>query len=519
MGIALPGLQENLGISKDKLNIPDYVEITADASDFSFGMTVTIATNELFNNLDTSKIDSVDDLTGSIGELSNGMKQLLDGSSELYGGLTTLLDKSKELVSGINQLDDGAKALKNGAVSVDDGAGQLKAGAAELASGLNTLKGNNDTLNGGAKQVFETLLSTAETQIKAGGISIPTLTIDNYVQVLTDVINSLDETSVYNQALAQVTAAVEENRPLISQQVTAAVKEQVETQVIATVQEQVSAGIVSVVREQVADQVISTATGMNKSDYEAAVSNGSIPEETQNAVSAEIDAQMQSDDVKALIEENITAKMASDEIKSTIRENTDAQMQTDDVQKTISDNVELQVKQAISENMESDEVQSKLAAASEGAKSIISLKTSLDSYNAFYIGLLTYTGGVASAADGAEKLASGASDLKDGTAQLKDGASALYDGILQLKNGTPALVDGVTQLKDGAMQLNDGLKKLNEEGIQKIIDLMDGDLNGIVARLKATIDVSKNYRNFAGISDDMDGQVKFIYRTDEIKSK
>ena len=519
VGIALPGLQENLGISKDKLNIPDYVEITADASDFSFGMTVTIATNELFNNLDTSKIDSVDDLTGSIGELSNGMKQLLDGSSALYGGLTTLLDKSKELVSGINQLDDGAKALKNGAVSVDDGAGQLKAGAAELASGLNTLKGNNDTLNGGAKQVFETLLSTAETQIKAGGISIPTLTIDNYVQVLTDVINSLDETSVYNQALAQVTAAVEENRPLISQQVTAAVKEQVETQVIATVQEQVSAGIVSVVREQVADQVISTATGMNKSDYEAAVSDGSIPEETQNAVFAAIDAQMQSDDVKALIEENITAKMASDEIKSTIRENTDAQMQTDDVQKTISDNVELQVKQAISENMESDEVQSKLAAASEGAKSIISLKTSLDSYNAFYIGLLTYTGGVASAADGAEKLASGASDLKDGTAQLKDGASALYDGILQLKNGTPALVDGVTQLKDGAMQLNDGLKKLNEEGIQKIIDLMDGDLNGIVARLKATIDVSKNYRNFAGISDDMDGQVKFIYRTDEIKSK
>ena len=132
---------------------------------------------------------------------------------------------------------------------------------------------------------------------------------------------------------------------------------------------------------------------------------------------------------------------------------------------------------------------------------------------------MTYTGGVASAADGAEKLASGASDLKDGTAQLKDGASALYDGILQLKNGTPALVDGVTQLKDGAMQLNDGLKKLNEEGIQKIIDLVDGDLNVIVARLKATIDVSKNYRNFAGISDDMDGQVKFIYRTDEIKSK
>ena len=519
VGIALPGLQENLGIGKDKIDIPDYVEITADATDFSFGMTVTIATNEIFNNLDTSKLDSVDGLTDSIGELKDGMKQLLDGSSELYGGLCTLLEKSDELASGIGQLVDGAKALKDGVIAADNGAAQLKAGAAELAGGLNTLKSNNDTLNGGAKQVFETLLSTAESQIKAGGISVPTLTINNYAGALDSVIESLDETSVYNQALAGVTAAVEENRPLIIEKVTTAVREQVEAQVTAAVQEQVSSGVASAVREQVADQVISTATGMSKTDYEAAVSAGLIPEETQNAVSAAIDAQMQSDDVKALIEANITAKMASDEIKATIKANTDAQMQTDTVQKTISDNVELQVKQAISENMASDEVQSKLAAASEGAKSIISLKTSLDSYNAFYLGLLTYTGGVASAADGANKLASGASDLKNGTAQLKDGASALYDGILQLKNGTPALVDGVTGLKDGAMQLNDGLKKFNEEGIQKIIDLVDGDLNGIVARLKATIDVSKNYRNFAGISDDMDGQVKFIYRTDEIKVK
>lgn len=519
VGIALPGLQENLGISKDKLNIPDYVEITADASDFSFGMTVTFATNELFNNFNTSKLDSVDDLTGSIGELSDGMKQLLDGSSALYGGLTTLLNKSKELVSGINQLADGAKVLKDGAVSVDDGAGKLKAGAAELAGGLNTLRGNNDTLNGGAKQVFETLLSTAETQIKAGGISVPTLTIDNYAQVLTGVINSLDETSVYNQALAQVTAAVENNRPLIVEKVTAAVREQVAAGVTAAVREQVAAGVTAAVREQVSEQVIVAAAGMSKSDYEAAVSAGMIPAETQNSISAAIEVQMQTNEVNALIESNITAKMESDEIKATVKANTDAQMQTDAIQKTVANNVELQVKQAISENMASDELKAKLAAASEGAKSIISLKASLDSYNAFYLGLLTYTNGVASAADGASSLASGASDLKDGTAQLKAGAATLFDGILQLKNGAPALVDGVSQLKSGAMQLSDGLKKFNEEGVQKIIELVDNDMKGIVTRLKATIDVSKNYRNFSGISDDMGGQVKFIYRTEEIKSK
>ena len=350
VGIALPGLQENLGISKDKIDIPDYVEITADATDFSLGITVTIATNELFNSLDTSKLDSISAITDSIGELKSGMNQLLDGSSALYGGLCTLLEKSDELVSGIDRLADGAKALKDGANAVDNGADRLKAGAAELAGGLNTLKGNNDTLNGGAKQVFETLLSTAEAQIKAGGIQIPTLTVENYANVFAMILKDL-------------------------------------------------------------------------------------PQE------------------------------------------------------------------------------------SEAAKSIAALKASLDSYNAFYLGLLNYTDGVASAAEGAGELAFGASDLKDGTASFKDGVSALYDGVLELKNGTPTLVNGVSQLKDGAMQLNGGLKKFNEEGIQKIVKIVDGDLNSIITRLKATIDVSKNYRNFSGISDDMDGQVKFIYRTDEIKTE
>ena len=519
IGIAFPGLQENLGIDKDKVEIPDYVEITADVTDFELGMTVTIATNEIFNELDATKVDSADGLTSSLNELTDGMQQLMDGSSALYDGLCTLLDKSGELVTGIETLANGAKTLKDGADSLDEGAAQLQKGAADLSSGLNTLASNNASLNGGAKQVFDTLLSTATAQINAAGISVPTLTIENYADTLNSVIASLDETAVYNQALAQVTAAVEENRPLIEQKVTAAVREQVEAQVTAAVHEQVSTGVTAAVREQVSEQVIQTAAGMSKSDYEAAVSAGMIPAETQNTISTAIEAQMQTNEVKALIESNITAKMDSDEIKATVKTNTDAQMQTESIQKTISDNVELQVKQAISENMASDEVKAKLAAASEGAKSIISLKTSLDSYNAFYLGLLTYTNGVASAADGASALASGASDLKDGTAQLKAGAATLYDGILQLKNGTPALVDGVSQLKDGAMQLSDGLKKFNEEGVQKIIDLVDGDMKGIVTRLKATTDVSKNYRNFSGIRDDMDGQVKFIYRTEEIKTK
>ena len=516
IGIAFPGLQENLGIDKDKVEIPDYVEITADVTDFELGMTVTIATNEIFNELDAAKIDSADGLTSSLNELTDGMQQLMDGSSALYDGLCTLLDKSGELVDGIEKLANGAKTLKDGADSLDEGAAQLQKGAADLSSGLNTLASNNASLNGGAKQVFDTLLSTATAQINAAGISVPALTVDNYADVLNNIIASLDGTAVYNQALAQVSAAVEGNRSLIEQKVTAAVREQVAAQVEAAAKEQVTAGVTAAVREQIKAQVIG-ASGMTQADYEAAVAAGMIPEEQQSAVAAAIEEQMATDQVQTLIEANTAAQMENDKIKAAIAANTDAQMQSEAVKQTIAENVETQMNQVISENMASDTVQSQISAASEGAKSIISLKESLDSYNSFYLGLLTYTDGVASAANGAATLSSGTSDLKGGTAQLKEGASSLYDGILQLKNGTPTLVDGVTQLKDGAMQLSIGLKQFNEEGIQKIIDLVDGDLEGVLARVRATIDVSKDYQNFSGISANMDGQVKFIYRTDEIK--
>lgn len=350
IGFALPGLAENLGLTEDIVDIPDYFEITADVTDFEFGMTLTVATNELFNSIDYSGFDSVEGLKGSIGELTDGMQQLLDGSSALYDGLSTLLDKSDELVTGIGQLADGTEAIKTGSASLSNGAAQLSTGASDLSTGLNTLKSSNETLNNGATQIFETLLYTAETQISAAGVPIPSLTIQNYAEVLTGVITMIGEES-------------------------------------------------------------------------------------------------------------------------------------------------------------------------EGAQSIIALKASLDSYNAFYTGLGTYTAGVASAADGASALATGAANLKDGASQLKDGAATLYDGITQLKDSTPALTTGVSQLKDGAMQLNGGLEQFNEDGIQKIVDLIDGDIENVASRLKATLDVSKGYRNFSGISDEMSGQVKFIYRTEEISAK
>ena len=513
VGIAFPGLQEDLAISKEKLDIPDYVEISADVENFEMGMTMTLATTELFGAIDSDKLD-LHELSDAMAELTDAMDQLMDGSSQLYDGLCTLLEKSGDLVSGINKLAEGAAQLKAGAESLDSGAAQLQAGAAQLSSGLNTLNANSSSLNGGARQVFSSLLSMANTQLSEAGLSVPALTIDNYASVLDGVIASLDDTAVYQAALEQVTATVNANRGMIEEKVTEAVQAQVEAEVSAQVTAAVQETVTQAVHENEAQfraAVIQQALGMTVEEYEAAIEAGLVTQEQQDAVNAAVEAAMHAE---------IDARMQREEIQAQInavtQQTVGEQMQSDEIQALIASNTELQVQQAISEAMSSDAVQAQLSAAAEGAKSVIALKSSLDSYNAFYLGLITYTSGVSSAAAGANELKTGADALKAGTSELSAGAAELLRGIQTMKDSTPALVDGITQLRDGSMELSDGLKQFNEEGIQKLIEAVDGDLDGLSNRIRVTADVAKHYTSFSGISEDMDGDVKFIYKTDSI---
>lgn len=514
VGIAFPGLQEDLAISKEKLDIPDYVEISADVENFEMGMTMTLATTELFRAIDSDKLD-LHELSDAMAELTDAMDQLMDGSSQLYDGLCTLLEKSGDLVSGINKLAEGAAQLKAGAESLDSGAAQLQAGAAQLSSGLNTLNANSSSLNGGARQVFSSLLSMANTQLSEAGLSVPALTIDNYASVLDGVIASLDDTAVYQAALEQVTATVNANRGMIEEKVTEAVQAQVEAEVSAQVTAAVQETVTQAVHENEAQfraAVIQQALGMTVEEYKAAIEAGLVTQEQQDAVNAAVEAAMQAE---------IDARMQREEIQAQInavtQQTVGEQMQSDEIQALIASNTELQVQQAISEAMSSDAVQAQLSAAAEGAKSVIALKSSLDSYNAFYLGLITYTSGVSSAAAGANELKTGADALKAGTSELSAGAAELLQGIQTMKDSAPALVDGITQLRDGSMELSDGLKQFNEEGIQKLIEAVDGDLDGLSNRIRVTADVAKHYTSFSGISEDMDGDVKFIYKTDSIE--
>lgn len=206
-GIAFPGLKEDLGLTSVDLDIPSYVEITADAKNFQLKNSVTVATAQVFEELSTDKIDSAT-LKEGLTKITDGMSQLLDGSSQLYDGLVQLLDKSDSLITGIKALTAGAKTISENLDNLDAGAANLSNGATNLKNGLATLDSKSAQLTGGAGNVFNTLLTQTHDSLVAAGIStLPTLTIDNYSETLLYVKSQLD--AVNPTAAAKVLAAKE----------------------------------------------------------------------------------------------------------------------------------------------------------------------------------------------------------------------------------------------------------------------------------------------------------------------
>lgn len=501
VGWALPGLQETLKLDAETVTLPEYVEISADAKNFEAPTTLTVVTNELFSAVDVDSIDATE-LTENIDKLKDGMAQLKDGASRLADGVSALKDGAKTLADGATELKNGAEALKEGANPLGDGVSQLNDGAtaletgsAQLTEGLNTLTANNEALASGATKLFETVLGIANTQLSAAMENAPTLTIENYEETLTALLDACSEAGIDKQLHDQVEAVVNQNRAKIEEAVTAKVRETVAAQVEEAVRENVTAQVLA-------------AMDMTPDTYKAAVESGALTDAQKNQIAAAVDAQMKSQEVKAVLAQQTEQTMGSDEIKATIEQN-----------------VNEQVEALTQQNMASKDVQAKRAAALEqgqaAAASLTALKAQLDDYRTFYDGLNAYLAGTAQAANGASELKTGAAQLAAGTEELNGKVPALLEGIGSLSNGMntltenlPSLTDGVQQLLDGANELKDGLNTFDEEGVSKLVSLVEDDLADMLDRVKAALNAANAYTTYTSLGENMTGRVRFVWRTD-----
>lgn len=445
VGIAVPGLTEKLDLPDDAdVKIPESVTVTAQTTDFTLIGTLTALAPIRDARISDALDNAFDELTATVSELTDASDKLVKGSASL--------------ADGASDLKDGADTLSDGAKNLDDGAAALLSGLNDLTGGLDALAENNETLVAGAASVFDQLLETANAQLAAfadAGLAVPTLTIENYADVL-DAISSEDgiRALVTEAAETQVKQSVEDNREAVVAQVT----QVVQTKVLETVLQ--AAGL-----------------DMTAEDYEAAVQAGQIPDDTHTQIAQAVDAAMAGDDVQGQI---ITA--ADEQIMALVKQN----LESDDVQAKIDQGTEIA-----------------LGAVSDKADALAGLRETLDSYNTFYQGIVSYTSGVTSAAEGAGQLSEGVKSLKDGTDSLATGAASLAGGAAEVCEGAAELADGMVQFDDA--------------GVGEIASYVNETLASLVTAIDDAVAGGAAYGIYTKAADDADARCIFLYRSGSIK--
>ena len=352
--------------------------------------------------------------------------------------------KTKEIVDRINELNNGLKDLDNGALQLAEGAQQVSDGAAALNTGLGTLEKNNEALNSGAKQIFDAILNTANRQIADSGladagITIPTLTAENYVEVLDGVIAQLDPDALKATASAKVAEEVRKQ--------------------VASNEDQIRAGVQEAVQGKVLEAVLKAAGfDMTAEQYAAALKGGLVTKDQAAQVDAALEAQMNREDILAQTETAV-----QEQIKKLVTENTEAYLAKDET------------------------IAAKLDQAAAAREQLSSLKEQLNQVNTFVSGLKDYTDGVAQASDGAATLSAGATLVSAGASALQEtGTKVLKDSILEAEKGAAEkllplvekdLTDALNVWKTTKDHLTDTQYDLKPEGMaQETVYIIRTDL-------------------------------------------
>ena len=143
IGYAMPGLADSLQLSgyevTEDIDIPEYVEVTADAKEFELEFTASIITPGLLEDLDLDDLKDADDFADGMDDLKDGVDDMDEGVGELYDGLKEFDGYLDEYTSGVTALRDAMNQVRDGAGTLNSNSKALTDGAAALQSGLEQL--------------------------------------------------------------------------------------------------------------------------------------------------------------------------------------------------------------------------------------------------------------------------------------------------------------------------------------------------------------------------------------------
>ena len=518
LGYALPSLKDSLGI-KDKdldgdVNIPEYMEMTADVENFSMPAAMTFVVNASdyvsTDGIDTSDLDDmINDLKDASTQLQDGSKTLAEGTDTLADGLSTLQSKLGTFASGVGTLQSGLKTYTDGVSTLSgglntlgnstgalvSGADKLNSGAGQLASGSATLKDGLKTYTNGASQ-----LNTGLNQLNdsTGSLATGVTSLNDGAKTLSDGINAA------NKGAAGVSAGVAQLKTSIDTAKTGADS-------LTAGAKQVDEGVdklkqsLSDMPETIKARINQSLEPLNKLNVGKLFKTlGYIDTDkiTVDNVSAAADAAVNNagDIITALTSMNDPYPSATyNKILVGLSQGKGAVSVYSVVNKSVTDSA------------------STVKALKDGSAKVSEGASSLDA-------------GLGQLADGASELSSGASDLAKGTTKLATGATELQTGTQSLADKLPELTKGITSLVNGSNELvknndtlNAGATALNagasqlSAGTQSLMNSVPTLTSGI----KQLVDgsntlVANNAQLNSGASQLADGTNQIVSGVDQL---
>ena len=473
VGIAMPGMQENIGISKSKIDIPEEIEISMETEDFEMGNIIAVVA--------VKGID--EDLTSDLNSMYSQINELANASNEILAGANQLKEGTSELVSGVDQLKDGTGAAYAGSKQIKD----------EVEESTKNLKNDNTPA----------IDSKTLEAIKAQAMQSATLS---------------DEQKAGIAAQAKVAATLsDEQKAGIAAQAKAGAKLTDAQKAGIAAQAKAAAKLTDAQKAEIAAQA--KLTDEQKAKITAQAKAGAEFTETQKTAIIE---QAQKKYTETLTE-------AEKQLILTVAQNTAYQTATTTalaVAESTAEATALKVAQSVAESTAEATAlkvaQSVAESTAEATAQTVAQSTATQTAETTALTVAqstaTQTAG-ATATQTATQVGNQAkqkftNQVVSQMSTLGTALDELTNGLANIDNGVSALSVGTNKLDSGALQLANGVKTFNEQGISKINNLVNGDLRNIASRVEKMNELANEYNNYAGIQNGMAGEVKFIMITD-----
>ena len=507
IGIALPGLQESLGISKSDVDIPSSITFEMDAKDFEMNNIVSYVTPKLVEETDIKVFDDMDEIFDKANDLQSASNKLVDGANQVNEGAT-------QLKTGMSSALSGANTIKTAVQTSRDSLANDKSSALKKSQVTAIGESASKTALAGVKSQKASIIATADKGIAANSDTIKAQMVSTAKQIAeATAISTVENSAVQVAYLAAVETAEETAWTTAQSNITTA-----ETTAGATAKEVfegvISSQVISGIKAQVPAMASMTDEQIKKNDVYKSKLTSTLKtyEKTENYTISEAKKEAKS---------TATAKLNESTIKATAKQKVD---QDFDAKNGVASATSKKGKEVLATVLSNTQKAKIIAMADAG---IEAQKATIEEGAVKSAKQIAETTAYTTAQSTAESVgkqvgetvASQVADTVKGAAlkQVASSMGTLADGLEELTDGLDQLNSGAESLSNGTETLANGMKQFNEDGIKKIVNYINGDVKDLKERTEALKDLANDYNNFSGIDQNSKGTVSFVIIVDNIK--